>query len=99
MAGCSLRGADLYGADLDHCDLTLADTTNAMFARTIETLDANLRRAILDHGKWVESSGRAGARAEVDGADLRGIDLSGVNLSGAVLRNVICPARRSMAPS
>ena len=49
-----------------------------------------------DHTRWVETNGRAGARADLrradlrradlGGADLRGADLTGADLEGADLR-------------
>ncbi len=52
----------------------------------VEITGERLANILEEHGKWVESRGEAGERADLSRADLDGADLPGVNLQWAFLR-------------
>jgi uncharacterized protein YjbI with pentapeptide repeats len=52
----------------------------------LRTIEPSALRALLDgHGRWFESGGSEGARADLSRTDLARADLSGARLSGAIL--------------
>ncbi len=52
----------------------------------VEITGERLANILEEHGKWVESRGETGERADLSRADLDGADLPGVNLQWAFLR-------------
>jgi uncharacterized protein YjbI with pentapeptide repeats len=76
----------LVGALLEGCDFTAAERRGARFASAVDSLASEIQRVIHDHERWIQSQGRRGTRAELDGQRLDRLDLRGVDLSGATLR-------------
>ena len=100
LEGADLSGANLLDASFDDAVLTDVDLENtilspdalqgALWAPSPEACRRAqiLRDAIAAHADWVRTAGREGAKAVLDGEDLRvlGTSFKGAQLGGASLR-------------
>jgi len=92
LSGANLDGAQMGGTVVDTSALAqarhLSEAARAQLAEpTLQKLSAEaLAAAVAQHERWVESGGAAGARLDLDMAELPPADLSGRVLAGARLR-------------
>ena len=85
LQGCILEGADLTGAQLNGADFDGVNLANVRLPISLDSLDKSLQQILLEHLKWISTSGAVGAQANLECVDLTKQNLPGVNLSASQL--------------
>ena len=83
-----MEGADLAGTSLIGVDLSKAKMAGARFTRGVEDLALDVQNVLISHKEWADFAGAKGARAVLDGRDLKHVNFPGIDLAGATLREI-----------
>ena len=86
IEGAKLTKAELVGVNLSGVNISAADTADANIRINVDEFGADVRNIIKLHRQWIDSFGKEGAQARLDGEDFSYVVFDNLNLSGASIK-------------